>query len=169
MTVHKVIKYGEPILKKKAKSVEGLTAEVKKIVADLLETLYASKGVGLAAPQIGFSQRICVIDFVPEGKKQPIVLINPRVVDKKGKVIEEEGCLSFPGIFANVKRYDKTKVEAINEKGIPIVIESTGYLSRAVQHEIDHLNGKLFIDYLSFFKKRIIKKEIENRKKAGTW
>jgi len=169
MTVHKVLKFGEPILKKKSKPVQELTADVKKLVADLLETLYASKGVGLAAPQVGVLQRICVIDFVPEGKKEPIVLINPKIVGKKGKVILEEGCLSFPGIFANVKRFDKVRIEAVNEKGLPIVVEGGGYMSRAIQHEIDHLDGKLFIDYLSFFKRRNIKKEIKNRKKAGTW
>ncbi len=165
----KIHKYGDPVLKQKCKPVEQINSQVKKLISDMFETMYNAPGVGLAAPQVGVSLKLCVIDPFIDGKKQPIVLINPNIVEKKGKLYEEEGCLSFPGILAKVKRFENIRVEAINEKGLPIIVHGTGILSRIIQHEMDHLNGKLFVEYLSFFKRKKIEKEIKERKKSRTW
>jgi len=169
MGIKKIYKYGEPVLRQRCKPVEQITPEIKKLISDMFETMYSVPGAGLAAPQVGVLLRICVIDVSREGKKQPVALINPKLVDKKETIKEDEGCLSFPGLFAEVKRFDKVKIRAVNEKGLPVEIEASGVFSRAVQHELDHLDGKLFIDYLSFFKKRQILKEIKERKKSGNW
>ncbi|MCX5781749.1 MAG: peptide deformylase [Elusimicrobia bacterium] len=169
MSKLKIYKYGEPILRQKCKPVEQINSQIKKLISDMFETMYNAPGVGLAAPQVGVSLNLCLIDPNIDGKKQPIALINPKIVDKKGKIFEEEGCLSFPGILAKVKRFENIKVEAVNEKGLPIIVQGTGILSRIIQHEMDHLNGKLFVDYLSFFKRKKIESEIRKRKKSGTW
>ena len=169
MSVMKIHKYGDIVLRQKSKPVEKITPELKRLISDMFETLYEAPGVGLASPQVGVPLRVCVIDLCPEGKKQPIALINPKISRKRGAVKEDEGCLSLPGIFASVKRYENVKVDAINEKGLPVLIEASGMLSRAIQHELDHLDGKLFIDHLSFFKRRVLEKEIKIRKKSGNW
>ena len=169
MAIMKIHKYGDPVLRQKSKPVEKFTPELQKLISGMFETLYAAPGVGLASPQVGVPLRVCVIDVCPNGKKDPIVFINPKISKKKGSVKQEEGCLSFPGLFAIVKRPESVKVEAINEKGLPFVIEASGMMARAIQHELDHLDGKMFIDYLSFFKRRALKKVIKERKKSGTW
>ena len=169
MSVKKIYKYGEAVLRKKCAPVERITPEIKKLIDDMFDTMYKAPGAGLAASQVGVPLRVCVIDVSPEGKRQPVALINPKIIHKKGKVVQEEGCLSFPGLFAEVKRFDNIRVQAINEKALPYEIECSGILSRAIQHELDHLDGKLFIDYLSFFKRRKLVKEIKNRKKSGNW
>ena len=146
MSILKIHKIGDPILKKKCKPVEVVTTEIKELAASMLETMYAAPGVGLAASQVGVPVRMCVIDIRPEGKRTPIVLINPKITLKKGKILEEEGCLSLPGINAKVKRFSDVTVEAVNENGFPITVSGNGFLSRAMQHELDHLDGILFID-----------------------
>jgi peptide deformylase len=167
----KICKYGEPVLRQKGKPVAEITPEIRKLVRDMFATMYSAPGhgVGLAAPQVGVSLRICVIDVWPDGKSQPIVLINPNIVEKSGKMEGEEGCLSLPGLAAEVKRYARVKVEATNDKGFPVIVEGEGLLSRALQHEIDHLDGKLFIDYVSWLERKKIELEIKKRKKQDTW
>ena len=169
MSVLKICKYGEPVLKKKCIPVKEITPEIKKLIVDMLETMYANLGLGLAANQVGALDRICVIDVRPEGKRKPIVLINPKIVEKKGVVTEEEGCLSFPGIAAEIKRNRNVKVAAINENGMPIVVEGRDMLSKALQHELDHLDGVVFISKLPFYKKLKVQYEIRKRKKNGEW
>lgn len=169
MSVLKICKYGDPVLRKKCKPVSELNPELNKLITNMLDTLYAVPGVGLAANQVGVPLRVCVIDVKPGGRKQPLVLINPVIRDKKGKVVEEEGCLSFPGLSAKVKRFKDVRVEAVNEHGMPVVIEGSDLLARALQHEIDHLEGKAFIDYLTLFRKLKLKAEIRKRKKEGNW
>lgn len=169
MSILKICKYGDPVLKKKCKPVAELNQDIKKLAADMLETMYAAPGAGLAANQVGVPLRMCVIDVKPDGRRQPLVLINPVIKEKKGRMTDDEGCLSFPGISAMVKRFRNIKVEAVNEKGMPVVVEGSDLLARALQHELDHLDGKVFIDYLTLFKKMQIKSEIRKRKKAGTW
>ena len=162
-------KYPDITLKRKCKTVKKIDDEIKKLAADMLETMYAAPGVGLAANQVGVPVRLCVIDIRPDGKKNPLVLINPRIVSKKGRIFELEGCLSFPGLNEKVRRASEVKVEATDENGMPVAVYGKELLSRALQHELDHLGGKVFIDYLSFLKKLSIKGKIRKLKKEGIW
>jgi len=170
MSILHIKKLGDPVLKKKGKPVKEITPEIKQLACDMLETMYAAPGVGLAACQVGVPVRIVVIDVKPEGMRAPMVLINPRIVAKSGKTLEEEGCLSLPGINAKVKRFSDVTVEAVNEKGFPVsVTGKKGILSRALQHELEHLEGKVFIDNLSWFKKQKIMSEIRKKRKLEGW
>jgi peptide deformylase len=164
-----VVKYGDPILRKKCQPIKAITPEIKNLISDMLETLYAYRGVGLAACQVGVPVRLCVIDVRPEGKRQPMVLINPVIVEGKGMAKAVEGCLSLPGLSTLVKRFDTVKVNAINENGFPIVIEGKDLLSRALQHELDHLDGKVFLSRIPVYQKLKIQYLIRKLKKQGKW
>jgi peptide deformylase len=158
----KVVKYGNPVLRKKGAKIETITADVKKLIADMFETMYAYKGVGLAAQQIGQAVQLTVIDVrgvtdrpstmeikgkpVDLEEHMPLVLINPELTLTGEPVAGPEGCLSFPEVFADITRPQFVDVKAMNEKGKPIEFRAGGLLSRAVQHEWDHLHGILFID-----------------------
>lgn len=169
MAILKIVKYGDPVLRKKTAPVTEITDDIIQLAEDMLETMYAAPGVGLAGPQVGVSLQICVIDVVPEGKRNPIVLINPKVLSGENKVELEEGCLSFPKIYEKVKRWDKVRVEYVDLKGNLKEVEVEGFLAKAFQHEIDHLNGKVFIDYLPDWKRKLVEKEIRRRKKGKNW
>ena len=169
MAILKIVKYGDPILRKKTEPITEITEDIIQLAEDMLETMYAAPGVGLAGPQVGKSLQICVIDIVPEGKREPIVLINPKVLDGQDKVELEEGCLSFPKIYEKVKRWNKVRVEYVDLKGNLREVEVDGFLAKAFQHEIDHLNGKVFIDYLPDWKRKLVEKEIRRRKKGKNW
>ena len=151
--------YSDPVLRERARPVQKITDVERKLAEDMLTTMYASPiGVGLAAPQVGILKRLIVIDLDrnnPEGT--PLVLFNPKIHSLEGKAIEEEGCLSFPGITADVKRAAKAVVTAQDIDGEPIKIEGEDLLARALQHEIDHLNGILFIDYVRGLKRQLIR------------
>ncbi len=142
MAVLKIVKLGDPVLRQPTEPVTTITKRISRLIQNMIETMYAADGVGLAAPQVGVSKKIVVID-VGDG---PIVLINPKIVSGSGEDIDVEGCLSIPGKQAYVKRMAEVVVEALDGEGKPIKIEGRGYLARALQHEIDHLNGILFID-----------------------
>jgi|SRR4051794_28290089 peptide deformylase len=169
--VRKILKYGEPILERAAEPVtEFASAELEELIADMWETMYASKGVGLAAPQIGVAKRISVIDIsVGEDESKKIVIINPEISSKEGSQTGEEGCLSIPGFREPLTRANKVTVRARNEKGEAIELEGDELLARAFQHEIDHLNGILFIAHLSALKRDIIRRKIKKLQKAGEW
>lgn len=169
--VRKIVKYGESVLETKAEPVtEFDTAELRELIADMWETMYAAKGVGLAAPQIGTSKRISIIDIsVGEDENQKIVIINPEITFSEGKQSGEEGCLSIPGFREIVSRANKVTVRAQNEKGESIELQGEELLARAFQHEIDHLNGILFINHLSALKRDIIRRKIKKLQKAGEW
>jgi peptide deformylase len=172
MSILPIVKYGDPVLRLKAKPVERIRPEIQQLVSDMFETLYDAPGVGLAAPQVGVPLQLVVIDIRPKERRHPLVLINPRIIEKSGKDEEEEGCLSLPGLNAKVKRYKTVRVEAVNERGFPFSIEAdaeAGLLSRALQHEIDHLDGKLYVDYLTRAGKKKLEDEIKKRKKQGDW
>ena len=151
--------YSDPVLREKALPVQEITDVERKLAEDMLSTMHASPiGVGLAAPQVGILKRLIVIDLnreEPEGS--PLVLFNPKIQSLAGETIEEEGCLSFPGITADVKRAAKAVVTAQGIDGEPIRIEGEDLLARALQHEIDHLNGILFIDYVSGLKRQLLR------------
>jgi peptide deformylase len=169
--VRKILKYGEPVLEQSAdKVVEFDTPELHSVIADMWETMYAAKGVGLAAPQIGLRQRISVIDTsVGEDESQKIVIINPEVTCKEGKQTGEEGCLSIPGFREPVTRANKVTVRAQDARGEPIELVGEELLARALQHEIDHLNGILFLNHLSTLKRDIIRRKIKKLQKANEW
>jgi peptide deformylase len=169
--IRAILKYGEPVLEQVAETVaEFDTAELHELIADMWETMYAAKGVGLAAPQIGLSKRISVIDIsVGEDETKKIVIINPEVISREGKQTGEEGCLSLPGFRELVTRANKVTVRAQNEKGEMIELCGEELLARALEHEIDHLNGVLFINHLSALKRDIIRRKIRKLQKAGEW
>ncbi|MBV8809937.1 MAG: peptide deformylase [Acidobacteriaceae bacterium] len=169
--VRKILKFGEPILEQKADPVtEFDTPELHELIAEMWETMYAAKGVGLAAPQIGLSKRISVIDIsVGEDESKKIVIINPEVTSSEGKQTGEEGCLSIPGFREPVTRANKVTVHAHTEKGEQIELTGEELLARALLHEIDHLNGILFINHLSTLKRDIIRRKIKKLQKAGEW
>lgn len=144
MAIRKVREYGDEILKKKSKEVEVIDEKLKILIEDMIETLHKYNGLGLAAPQVGVLKRVVVIDLYEEGDL--FVLINPIIKKEKGKQIVDEGCLSFPNKFAKVERPEEVEVEFLNENGEKMKLKATGLLAQAISHEIDHLNGELFID-----------------------
>lgn len=151
MAVKNILEYGTPSLRQPSKEVHKVSKKVKEIVNDLLDTMYAKNGVGLAAPQVGENYRIFVID-VSSGDEplNPVVFINPKIIKKSGAFISNEGCLSFPEVYADVRRYSNVMVKALNIDGKPFITEATGetLLVKALQHEFDHLDGILFIDHV---------------------
>ncbi len=171
--VMKIVKYGDPVLEVKCDAVapeEFGKPELKSFVANMFETMYAARGVGLAAPQVGVNKRLTVIDpSAGDDPTQQIVLINPEIVSKDGKLFEEEGCLSIPGFREPVERAKKTRVRAQDADGKWFEIDGEDLLSRAIQHEYDHLDGVLFIHRLSPLKRDLIRRKIRKLQKAGEW
>jgi len=170
LKIHEIVKYPDPVLSKRAASVTDFDAALKKLVDEMFESMYAAQGIGLAAPQIGISKQLTVIDI--SFKKNPdekIVLINPEIIEEQGKQFEEEGCLSLPEIREKVHRAARVKVRAQNERGEWFEIEGEELLARAFQHEIDHLNGVLFIDRISRLKRELALRKIRKMQKAGEW
>jgi peptide deformylase len=162
----RIVKIGDPILRKKTIPVTRFDDALRKTLDDMFQTMYAAPGIGLAANQVGIAGRFAVIDVQPEGVRHPMVVINPVIEFLSGKIFEEEGCLSIPGFGARVKRAAHVRVRAINQHGLPVVIEGEGLLARCLQHEIDHLNGHFYIDHLSLLQRLKIKREIARRKKS---
>lgn len=169
--VRKILKYGEPVLETAAEPItEFNTPELHELVADMWETMYSAKGVGLAAPQIGISKRLTVIDVsVGEREDEKLVLINPEILLQEGSQTGEEGCLSIPGFREPVTRAKKVRVRAKNAAGETVELEGEELLARAFQHEIDHLNGILFISHLSTLKRDMVRRKIRKLQKAGEW
>lgn len=168
--VLKIVKYPEPVLEKPGEPVTEFNDELREFVADMFETMYAAKGIGLAAPQVAVSKRITVIDL-SSGKEpeQKLVLINPEIIAREGKQYEEEGCLSFPEIHEKVQRAAKVTVRAQDEFGKWFEMDGEELLSRAFQHEIDHLDGVLFIFRMSGLKRDMIVRRIRKAQREGTW
>lgn len=169
MSIRKIVKHGDPVLRKKCRPVENINGDIHKLILDMFETMYAAPGIGLAANQIGVPLSLAVIDIQPSGKRSPLVLINPKVTELKGRLYEDEGCLSIPGFSHRVRRYAFAKVSALNENGMPVTYVGEGLLARALQHETDHLNGKFYIDHIPLLKRLKMIYAIRRRKKAGLW
>ncbi len=166
----KIVKYGDPILEKPCQPVTDFGPELQELVDGMFETMWAAKGVGLAAPQVGVSQQLTVIDCsAGEIEDERIVLVNPEIVFKEGTQVGEEGCLSIPGFREDVSRAMKATVRARDRHGNPIEITGEELLARAMQHEIDHLNGILFLNHLSPLKRDLIRRKIKKLIKAGEW
>lgn len=171
MATHSIVKYPDPVLTTPAAEVHEFgTAELKQLIAEMFETMYGANGVGLAAPQIGLSRRIAVIDCsVGEDPAQRYVLINPQITKREGKQDDEEGCLSVPGFRAPVRRALHATARAQDADGQWIEVAGEGLLARALQHEIDHLNGVLFLAHLTALKRDLIKRKIKKLQKNGEW
>lgn len=168
MALRKILTYPDEILRKKAEPVDIVDDEIKKLVNDMAETMYNEPGVGLAANQVGVLKRVVVIDVeYTDGKPNLIVLINPEIVQKEGISSIDEGCLSLPGVTEPVERAARVTVRALNLDGNDIEIQAEGFFAHAVQHELDHLDGTLLIDHLSFLKRKMLSRELTKRKRLG--
>jgi peptide deformylase len=168
--IYPVVKYGDPVLEKPTTPIKKFDAELEQLAEDMFASMYAAQGVGLAAPQIGLNLRLAVVDVT--GGKNPeakIVLVNPEIIHAEGEKREEEGCLSIPGFRGYVLRPQFVTVRAQNAKGESFEIRGEDLLARAFCHEIDHLNGILFIQHLSMLKRDLIKRKIKKLRKQGEW
>ena len=164
MALLEILHFPDPRLRKKAIPVDEVNDQVRQTVEDMFETMYKAPGIGLAATQVNIQQQIIVID-VSEDKSAPLCLINPEIITKEGEEEMQEGCLSVPGIFENVQRAENITVRALNQQGEEFTLETDGLLAVCIQHEMDHLEGKLFVDYLSPLKLQRIKKKMLKIKK----
>ena len=168
MAVLEILKYPNPKLKKKSQPVEKIDPSFRQLVQNLAETLYAAPGVGLAAPQVGYLLRLVVIDVTPVNQpKNLLVLINPEIISSEGECTWEEGCLSVPDFNEEVKRKKKVVVRCRNLEGETVEIEGNDLLAIVLQHEIDHLDGILFVDHLSQLKRDLYKRQLKKEKKEG--
>jgi peptide deformylase len=166
----KIVKYPEPVLSQPGEPVTEFNAELRKLVADMFETTYASQGVGLAAPQVGVSKRLATVDLsMGKNPEEKIVLINPEIISSEGRLYEEEGCLSFPEIKEKVVRAAKVRVRAQDEHGKWFEMDGDDLLARCFQHEIDHVDGMLFIFRMSALKRDITLRKIRKMQRAGEW
>ena len=168
MTLRKILTEPNEILRKKSLEVEGVDKDLQKLMDDMLETMYAAPGIGLAAIQVGIPKRIIVLDIEQkEGQKNPLFFINPEIIEKsKNLLTYEEGCLSVPGQFAEIERPDRCHIKYLDYNGEKKEINAKGMLATCIQHEMDHLEGILFIDYLSKLKKSMIIKKLSKQKKV---
>ncbi len=168
MTVRKILTEPDPLLREKSKKVDKVNDEIRLLMDDMLETMYAAPGIGLAAIQVGVPKRVIVIDISrDEEKKNPLFFVNPEIITNSDTDASyEEGCLSVPGQFAEISRPDKCKVKFLDYNGNEKILEFEGLLATCIQHEMDHLEGVLFIDYLSKLKKGMIIKKLSKHKKS---
>jgi peptide deformylase len=170
MPILRICKFGDPVLGTPTQLVEDINDEVRTLVADMIETMYAAPGVGLAATQVGVTLRVAVIDVsVGENPDDLIVMVNPEVIDKSGEITEEEGCLSIPGYTEYVRRPSWARIRALDLDGKEFTKEGEGLLARAFCHETDHLDGKLYIQRLGGIKKSLIEKKIRRSVREGEW
>jgi peptide deformylase len=169
--IYPIVKLGDPVLERRAETVREFdTPELHKLIEDMFESMYAHRGVGLAAPQIGISRRIAVIDVsAGEDPEQKLVIINPEIVRNEGRQVTEEGCLSVPGFREPVRRAFKVKARAQDIKGQSIEVEGEDLLARALLHETDHLNGRLYLSHISPLKRDLIRRKVRKLQKSGEW
>jgi len=160
LSILTILEFPDERLRKKAVAVKAVDESIRTLLDDMLETMYESRGVGLAATQVNVQLRIIVID-VSEEKNAPLFLINPEIIEKSGSEESEEGCLSVPGFYEKVKRAEQVKIKALDRNGQSVEFEARGLLAVCVQHELDHLEGKLFVDYISPLKRQRIRKKLE--------
>lgn len=159
-----ILEFPDPRLRNKAEAIAEVDDRLRKTIDDMFETMYAAPGIGLAATQVNIAKRLVVID-ISEEKNQPLVLINPVILEKDGEEEMDEGCLSVPGFYERVRRAERVKVRALDRNGEAFELDTDGLLAVCVQHEIDHLDGKLFVDYLSEMKRQRIRKKLEKERR----
>lgn len=164
MALLEILHFPDPRLRELAKPVGEVDADIRRLVDDMFDTMYDAPGIGLAATQVGVDKRVIVID-ISEEKDQPMVFINPELLTTEGNEEMDEGCLSVPGFFETVQRAEKVRVKALNKDGESFELETDGLLAVCIQHEMDHLEGKLFVDYLSSLKRQRIRSKLEKQKK----
>jgi peptide deformylase len=168
--IYPIVKFGDPVLEKPAAPITVFDDELRKLADDMFESMYAAHGVGLAAPQIGISKRIAVIDVTfKEDPDAKIVLVNPEIVHTEGRLTSNEGCLSLPDFREKVTRARKVTAKGFNLKGEPIEVTGEDLLARALLHETDHLNGRLYISHISALKRDLMKRKIRKLMKQGEW
>lgn len=166
MAILKILHYPDPRLRTVAQPVARVDDEIRTLVANMAETMYQAPGIGLAAVQVDVARRVVVID-ISEQRNALNVFINPEIIERDGVQVMEEGCLSVPGIFDEVERASHIRVRALNQSGAPLEIEAEGLLAVCIQHEIDHLDGKVFVDYLSRLKQTRIRKKLEKQERLA--
>ena len=166
MALLHILEYPHPGLREKAQPIDNIDNNITELAENMLETMYEAPGIGLAATQVHEAKQLIVID-VSESKDQPLVLINPEIIETKGKHIYEEGCLSFPGVYAKVERADEIKLTYQDLDGMKREMAADDLLAICIQHEMDHLNGKVFVDYLSPLKRNRIRKQLEKRQRLA--
>ncbi|ADC62995.1 peptide deformylase [Allochromatium vinosum] len=164
MAILDILTFPDPRLRQKARPVEQVDDQIRRLVDDMLETMYAAPGIGLAATQVDVQRQIIVID-VSEGHDTPLCFINPRLVAREGTEQMDEGCLSVPGFFETVTRAERVTVEALDRDGKPFKLDADGLLAVCIQHEMDHLDGKLFVDHISILKRQRIRHKLEKQRK----
>lgn len=164
MAVLEILHFPDPRLRIKAKPLAEVTTATRALIRDMLETMYTAPGIGLAATQVGVNQRLIVLD-VSEHGDAPMAFINPEILFQEGTEVMQEGCLSVPGVYEEVERAERIRVKALDPDGKSVEFEADGLLAVCIQHEIDHLNGKLFVDYLSDLKRQRIRKRIEKEER----
>lgn len=173
MALRPIVKYPDPVLLQPTRAVGAITKEIRDLVVDMWETMYAAPGVGLAANQVGVPLRLAVIDTregeSPRSKGRKIVMVDPVLIEMRGTIYEEEGCLSFPGFTERVERPAWARARARDLEGREYEVEGEGLLARALCHEIDHLDGATFIDRMSALKRDLIKRKIKKLRKSGEW
>ncbi len=160
MTTLEILRFPDPRLRNEAQPVTEVDDSIRRLVEEMFETMYQAPGIGLAATQVNVAKRVVVID-VSEEHNEPLCLINPEILEQSGEEQMEEGCLSVPGVYDTVTRAERVKVRALDRDGQPFELDTDGLLAVCIQHEIDHLNGKLFVDYLSGLKRQRIRKKLE--------
>lgn len=168
--IRPIVRYGQEVLRQGAEDVVDISADVRSLIDDMIETMYAAPGVGLAAPQVGVPLRVFVAD--PSVGRNPddlVVMVNPAVMEGDGVQSEEEGCLSVPGFAAKVRRPSRLVLRGLDRDGEPIEVEGTGLLARALQHELDHLDGSLFLDRLRGLQRELIVRRIHKLQRTGKW
>lgn len=166
MALLDILHFPDPRLRTRATPVERVDDSVRRLVADMFETMYQAPGIGLAATQVNVHRRIIAID-ISEERDQPLCLINPEILERSGEEEMEEGCLSVPGVYDRVVRAERIRFRALDRDGQPFEQEAEGLLAVCIQHEIDHLDGKLFVDYLSSLKRQRIRKKLEKQRRQG--
>jgi peptide deformylase len=166
MTMLTILEFPDPRLRTKAQPVSVFDQALAELIDNMFATMYAAPGIGLAATQVNVHKQLLVLD-VSEEKNQPLALINPKIVASEGSQVYQEGCLSVPGIFADVERADRITVEAQDRDGQPLTLQADGLLAVCIQHEMDHLIGKLFVDYLSPLKREMVRKKLEKQRRAA--
>jgi peptide deformylase len=164
MALLPILEFPDPRLRTRAQPVEQVDAALRKLIDDMFETMYAAPGIGLAATQVNVHKRFMVID-VSESRKEPLVFINPEILERQGVEETEEGCLSVPGVYDKVTRADRIRVRALDRDGKQFEMDADGLLAVCIQHEMDHLDGKLFVDYLSELKRTRIRRKLEKERK----
>jgi peptide deformylase len=166
MALLPILHYPDPRLREATTPIEQVDDEVRALIDDMLDTMYEAPGIGLAAPQVDVHKRLIVID-ISDDKSSPMALVNPRVVSAEGCERTEEGCLSVPGVYEEVERAERVRVRALDRDGVELDFEADGLLAVCIQHEIDHLDGKIFVDYLSPLKQKRIRKKLEKQRRQA--